>query len=183
MSNSNVVALALREFDPLDHYDYGEIDLQCSCGLCADWRKKLSDLQRFQSYLPRKNCEHESCHPDLKGPCSDCKLALRSRMTYLAALNRRDLYSECSFHASNMEPPIVGEAFMRWVRAVVDDSTTRPDGWWTNKAPYLPMQFWITMFRQSVISKLDLLADVDEAVDSVIHDLPKVYLSTAASGV
>lgn len=177
MSSAAAIALKTRQFDPLDHFDYGETDLQCSCTLCEDWRAKLSVLQGYQQMLPKKECLEVSCHPDLKGPCPDCRLAMKSRMIYLAALNRRDLYSECSFHGSMMENAAVGRTFMRWIRNVIDDRKTYPDGWWTNKAPFLPLQFWITMFKQSVISGMNLL----DAVDNATTELPKAYITATGS--
>lgn len=169
----------MRVFDPTDHYDYAEIDEHCSCDLCSEWRVKLANLNNFKQDLPKKNCREKTCHPDLKGPCSDCRMALRARMVYLAALNRRDLYSECSYHASRMEPPIVGESFMDYISGIVMDRSARQDGWWTNKAPYLPIQFWITMFKRSLLSDIDVLEEVDLAT----AELPKAYISVAASGM
>lgn len=171
-----------KVFAPLDHYDYGELDALCECSLCQDWRIKLKFLKQYQDNLPKKDCPEKSCHPDLKGPCSDCRLGLRARMIYLAALNRRDLYSESSFHADAMDPPVLGEAYMAWIKGVIDDRKTREDGWWTNKAPYLPMQWWLTMFKRSVMEGIDVLAAVDEATE----ELPKAYLtstSVIASGM
>lgn len=175
--SASATAVKIREFDELEHGDYGELDIRCSCVLCEDWRAKLAVLQKFQAYLPRENCREFACHPDLKGPCQDCRQALKARQTYLAALNRRDLFSECSFHASMMESPMIGRAFMRWIREVIDNRETYPDGWWTNKAPHHPMQFWITMFKQSVISGVNLM----EAMDAAIEELPKGYLTANAT--
>lgn len=179
MSSAAAVALKVKEFDLLEHGDYGETDLRCTCALCEDWRAKLAVLQKFQSYLPRETCPEYACHPDLKGPCADCRLGLKARMTYLAALNRRDLYSECSFHASMMESQMIGRSFMQWVRDIIDDRANYPDGWWTNKAPHHPLQFWITMFKQSIISGVNLMETVDDAIEA----LPRGYLTATSSPV
>lgn len=173
---AKAIKVIQRIYPPVEHHDYGELDVYCCCDLCNDWRQKLQCLQGFQVNLPKKDCVEESCHPDLKGPCAECRLALRQRMIYLAALNRRDLYSECSYHASRMDPEIVGESFMVYITKIVKDRKTRADGWWTNKAPYLPLQFWITMFKQSTIADVDVLEEVERATAT----LPKGYLSVAA---
>lgn len=154
-----------KRFEPLDHYDYGELDLLCTCELCAEWRLRLSLLQDVQKRIEQKICTNSSCAKDMKGRCDDCRVGIKLRTSYLASLNRRDLYSECSFHAFHMEPRIVGKAFMAWVHNILADRGTRTDGWWVGKAPFLPIQYWLTMFRRSVATGTDATAGDDDLAD------------------
>jgi len=129
----------MKEFALLDHGDYSETDTQCCCVICMEWRRHLLALQRLQA----ATLSHErSCH------CADCRSKMKTRSSYLASLNRRDLYSESSWHAAHMEDSI-GEKFMGWLRGVLLDRGLRSDGWWEIRAPNLPLAQWQLMFRRA----------------------------------
>lgn len=185
MSVSNIAnKMLLREFDPLDHYDYGEVDYLCSCSLCAEWRNRLAELQSVQKRIETKKCDNAHCVRDMKGRCDDCKTGIKLRSSYLASLNRRDLYSESSFHAYCMSPKALGEAYMAWIDKILSDREARPDGWWVGRAPFLPMQYWLTMFRRAVALGDDSTAmedfiDVDAVPTIAIGNLVAAIVSGA----
>ena len=133
----------MREFPFLDHYDYSFTDSECSCAICVEWRLNLAELQRLQ--LSTKG--HHKHHYGRCG-CKDCESKMRARSAYLAALSRRDLYSESSFHAAHMQPD-VGEKFMGWLLGVLLDRKLKSNGWWENTAPMVPLGQWQVMFHRA----------------------------------
>lgn len=171
-----------RVYGPLEHADYPELDLLCSCSLCVEWRSRLQQLLPAQEAAAQKfkTCQVRGCLIDMKGPCEECRSGMKLRSSYIASLNRRDLYSECSFHASHMEAP-VGHAFMEWVIKVINNRAQRGDGWWVGQAPYFPLQYWITMFKRSISLGID---DLDMSITTETEDLPNMAggaLTLAAS--
>lgn len=180
------VSGAPRTFGPLDHYDYSALDEFCQCELCTEWRVRFSALIEAQKRVQDRvaTCDLKDCHIDMKGKCEDCKAGIKLRTSYLASLNRRDLYSECSFHADSMALPgqsnIVGQAFMNWITNVLNDREQRGDGWWIAKAPFFPMQYWLTMFRRSVSLDSD---NLDDEMFTEAEVMPRGTLSTLVSGL
>lgn len=125
-----------RVFGALEHYNYPQLDQQCICLICHDWRTTF----RTWRSAPRN---------------------FKLRSAYLAANNRRDLYCECSWHAKfsdEMFPEIVGQQFMIWIRRIIDDRNERGDCWWEGRAPYLTLAFWMFLYRKSFFLSPDTLA-------------------------
>ena len=141
-----------RVFPPLEHYDYYDLDRFCICPLCIEWRERLKAFQLAQSLVTARvaTCTTYGCFNDMRGPCDPCRTGRATRAAFHASNNRRDLYSECSWHASAMEPAMVGEYFMQWLTRILANRTTYKDSWWVGKAPYLSLQYWLTMFQISV---------------------------------
>ncbi len=133
----------MREFPFLDHYDYSFTDSECSCTICTEWRLNLAELQRLQFSTKGHHKHHYG-----RCGCEDCESKMRARSSYLAALSRRDLYSESSFHAAHM-PPDVGEKFMSWLLGVLLDRKLKSNGWWENTAPMVPLGQWQVMFHRA----------------------------------
>lgn len=137
-----VASSGVRQYEPLNHYDYSVLDRECSCDICQEWR---AALYRFQSkqrqHLGRDNAFGTNMHPGY-APAD----VLDARSIYIAARERRDLYCECSWH-SEKEPH--GESFMEWLRGVLYDRKAHTDGWWESRAPDLPIAYWFLMFRRS----------------------------------
>ena len=152
MSPAAAITMRTREFPALEHYDYYDLDRYCVCPLCVEWRERLAALQLAQDAVTKKakHCEVAGCFRDMKGPCPECRAGMFSRTAFHASNNRRDLYSECSWHASAMDSAFVGERFMEWLARIMANRTVYRDSWWVGKAPHLSLQYWLTMFHLSV---------------------------------
>jgi hypothetical protein len=158
----------MRQFPPLDHYDYGDLDAQCICMVCLEWRTQLSRLQSLQERITHHG---KACK------CALCTQAMKARSAYLAALNRRDLYCESSWHASEMLPRL-GEHFMQWLGGQLADRRARDDRWWENWAPHLPIAYWQRCWRNSVLGLGD---DVQAAEQDMFANLPMMANATLAA--
>jgi hypothetical protein len=127
--------LQKRIYPPLDHYDYSAIDTGCCCTVCEDQRIRLIEM----TVLVVATADH---HRICK--CKLCKERKASRTAYFAAVNRRDLYSESSYHAKIW----LGESFMTWITSVLEDKQ-RSDGWWMLQAPWKHMGNWFLDYSRS----------------------------------
>lgn len=136
-----------RIFQPLNHYDYGVLDEFCACPVCQDWRQKQIT---FMSFV-QATWKHQ-----LGCKCDGCQGKMRTRSLHLAALNRRDLYCEASWHASQITDTTsafdrcmsqmgsgLGLHFMTWLRGQFCE---KPEGWWVITAPYRAISDWIDDF-------------------------------------
>ena len=129
--------IPMKAYSPLEHFDYSLTDSACCCQVCVDWRVKLIALKDAHTHIEshKRDCS-----------CADCSAYMKSRSAYLAALNRRDLYSECSWHALDMEE---GARFMGWLTGILFDRKLKSDGWWESRGPHLPLSYWKMMFKRS----------------------------------
>lgn len=134
-------AIPSKPYGPLEHCDYRVLDARCICKVCVEWREALA---AYEAGIERCSTHIRGCK------CLDCKGMFRARSRYLAAMNRRDLYSESSFHASRNMVELTGFKFMGWVTNIVGDRIERPDGWWEKSAPLLPLAHWFNKFNRSV---------------------------------
>lgn len=149
-------------YSPLDHGDYPS---DCACWICAEARVRLL---AFQAADHARNTHERSCS------CALCRSYMRARSSHLASNNRRDLYGECSWHASLMDSPDVGKRLMIWVEEILSDRDTYTDGWWEGRMPYFPVAFWLTLFKRDVGAGIDRkLAELDELL---LGELPKTVV-------
>lgn len=180
----------MRIYEPLDHFDYYELDVKCSCYICKEWRSRRNVFQKAQALVANKKCSLDDCSVDMKGSCADCRSGMQLRLLFHASNNRRDLYSECSWHASEMEHPELGKAFMAWITKIINNRSTRRDSWWVGKAPYLPVQFWLTMFRvnatRGTLHYDDMFLGLEEFPmhsSSLLEEPIEVPIALAVSGM
>ncbi len=132
------LGMKMKVFGPLEHYDYAAIDAHCGCGVCEDWRGTYKAFEAARLLI----INHErSCL------CVDCKAMYSARSRYLAALNRRDLYSEASYHATR--DPSLGPQFMSWVGTQMVEPRPKSQNWWEIKAPALSLLTWFTTFEKA----------------------------------
>lgn len=142
----------LRKFEPLEHYDYRVLDVECGCAICIDWRAKQAALDAAQATL--------AGHVPIRCRCAGCRQHTKLRSAQLAARNRRDLYCECSWHASMLDQRNaifdlaasvpgsgLGERFMDWVHGQVH---TKSDGWWEKLGPQLTLGTWFDNFTYAL---------------------------------
>lgn len=151
MQTLSVISTGLtpwKIFPPLDHYDYKALDAFCACAVCREWRSRQAV---FLKYMGVTTGHSISC------TCQDCQARMKARSPHLAALNRRDLYCEASWHASQITTynnafghslsvygSGMGVHFMTWLTG---QFTERKEGWWIINAPYRSIDRWIRDFQ------------------------------------
>lgn len=128
-----------RPFPLTDHYNYPILDLLCSCAVCTEWRSTRLFLTSRGIFSHRRDCI-----------CAECLPTRKRRSAFIAAENRRILFCECSWHASSMNPPELGERFMRWLLATLQDRKARGDGWWELRGAGFSIAHWFVLFRHEV---------------------------------
>lgn len=151
------------KYGPLQHFEYVELDKHCHCPICESWRTAFA---RYNELLA-KVWDHAK--PLGKCKCEDCKVAMKARTPYLAALNRRDLYSEGSWHAStNM---LKGERFMDWLHTEITGEK-HGDGWWAAYAPEMRLGRWMQLYEQAAVASGVVLAK---------FPIPAAYMAVSAA--
>lgn len=127
----------MEVFSPLNHSDYSQIDSDCDCQICRNWREKLQILNQS---LSRVSGHHKSCF------CNNCVVMWRDRTSYLAALNRRDLYSEMSWYSEDRPD---GSALMKWITEQIHDYS---DKWWSERGGKITIGEWMERFSNVISS-------------------------------
>lgn len=130
--------MTMKTFGPLEHYDYAVVDTQCDCVVCEDWR---ATLKVYEVAVAVRADHKRSCL------CRTCKDMYSARSKYLAAMNRRDLYSEASYHAAN--EPKLGVQFMSWIETQVAEPRPKSQNWWEIKSASLPLGKWFLAFEKA----------------------------------
>lgn len=150
----------------LRHFDYEQLDQGCSCEVCAEWRRRRATYQAAEQLCIGHG---KSCM------CPDCQAMRKVRTAYHAADEKRNLYSEMSFHAG-VKHLRDGERVMQWVREEIM-SGRRTDGWWEGRAPYYPLAYW---FRQAEKGISTLIAAVSGSFAAIASGA--ATLAAAATG-
>jgi len=140
----------MQVFGPLEHHDYRVLDAECICHVCVPWRERHRALQEQQL----KTQDH-----DISCACEECRIKVQRRTAYLAAMNKRDLYCEASWHAQlltrnnnvftvTVSDPVSGFAlvFMNWLGGELN---TRNDSWWEIRGLLLPLSHWFNRFSHA----------------------------------
>lgn len=122
-------------FDLLSHYSYPELDEGCRCRICQSWR----DTQEiYFGYLKITEDHRLGCR------CDDCRSLMRARSGYLAATNRRNLFCELSWHATQQKH---GIALMRWLWGqIVEQPVVYNDRFWEHNGAETPLISWFREF-------------------------------------
>lgn len=130
-------------FDHCAHYDYPQLDVSCTCKYCADWREK----RRSFDHAKALTSDHSiSCY------CWRCVARRDLQTSYLAALNKRDIYCEISWHASKHKDSY-GPTLMQWIDVVLQ-SDELGEGWWYTRAPYFPLRHFLYRFQAVFSTKI-----------------------------
>lgn len=154
----------------LQHYDYPALDQVCTCLICVDWRKKRAVFHDAQI---RVDGHDRSCM------CADCKAMRSVRTAFHAADERRNLFCEVSFHASEKSLPD-GVRVMEWLH---DELTSgrRTDGWWEGRAPYYPLSYWFMQAKKGVMSMAVAVSGaIAVAVSGAVQQLAAAAVSGAS---
>jgi len=128
----------MRVFDPLEHFDYGELDLHCCCAICEEWRSSLAAMKLIE---PIKQKYGNNCSK-LQDPT--VIPFVKARSIYHAALNRREMYCELSYHAAQNKN---GGALMDWAGNLILDRK-RADSWWERYGNEVSLGYWLTLFMR-----------------------------------
>lgn len=123
----------MKVYKPLEHSDYSYTDADCCCEICTDWRQKLEVIQ---AALKTTDGHRRNCY------CDNCKKMRKAKAAYLAALNRRDFYSEMSWHAGHYTSGLAIE-MMNWVH---DQLSSKTDGWWYVASSRVMVGDWLDKF-------------------------------------
>lgn len=125
--------------EPLAHFDYDDIS-DCGCSLCSDYRRLMKAYHATLKYTVghKKRCR-----------CAPCLEMKHARMLFVAASNKRDVYSEFSFM---MRASPSGLRFMEWLMGFIETYNQSP-GWWYSRSPDVPRRFWILRFNRWLTEK------------------------------
>jgi hypothetical protein len=131
---------------PLQHADYPNLDNECECEICVDWRQKHAAYQDAAIIV----ADHSrSCC------CPDCLEMRKRRGLYDAAMNRRDLYISVSWHAAQRKGS--GSKLMIWIQREMK-KPGRSEGWWSKRSPYYSTASWLLAFERSVTAMVSGVA-------------------------
>jgi hypothetical protein len=125
-------------YEPLEHYSYPQLDVECSCNLCTDWRqhRDLFDEMKRLTWTHNRSCM-----------CWRCRKRREYQNKFIAAASRRELYCEMSFHASRH--PSYGPRLMAWVSRELAENT-ETNGWWSTLGQAYSLTFWFSKFQESI---------------------------------
>ena len=106
----------------------------CGCTLCRDWHARRKDVE---SVLPLVE-GHRWANCD----CAFCTVARQLHFGFLSATNRRDLWTEMTYHVAVDKAlrPRASEV-LAVVKSELEDSQ-RTNNWWALEGGRMPMGFW-----------------------------------------
>jgi hypothetical protein len=111
-----------------DHFNYDELDVNCSCSLCDAYRKAKIELE--EASIAAEGLSW-------KGMCDESKRRRKAHIRMLAISNKRDLYCEMSFLTHGKRD---GHEIMAWIQGKLK---TRSAGWWANHSAKRTLGSWI----------------------------------------
>lgn len=130
---------------PMEHYYMlDESDHGCGCSVCADWETRRAEFVTAVKIIP-KGHKWGTCN------CSDCRLVGRFQVNYLAAMNKRDLTIEMSFHANYHSPH--GELVMAWL----EEELKKPGytvNWCAQEMNRYPVERWVQRCEMAVSGRV-----------------------------
>ena len=128
-------------YDPLNHHEYNEIDA-CLCSVCGNWRLALESYREAQGNTGLKEGRPKDGETRAR---RDVKLMMRRRSVYMAAVNRREVYCEISWHAARMSN---GAEIMAWLKEQIE---ARGDNWWEIHAPQMTIGEWMAAYYRATV--------------------------------
>lgn len=137
---------------PLEHFDYDELEdenSQCGCVLCTAYRDSLAEFTYYSAICSRHK---RTCK------CTYCKERNSSQIVHMAALNKRDTYSELSFVVNrrmdeSAHTHLVGTQFLQWIYNRMIDKAWKTEGWWAIQASNFTLQDWIEQWQLAYLPR------------------------------
>lgn len=123
-------------YQPLEHFVYPVLDIECCCFLCTNWREQRG---RFDFYKMLTLDHNRSCM------CWRCQHRRILQQGFFAAASKRELYCEMSYHAS-LKAHSYGMQLMSWTTSVIEQSR-EPNGWWSTISQALTLTYWLARFQ------------------------------------
>lgn len=124
-------------FSALDHYTFPNLDVECTCKLCTQWRQARGVFDEAKMLT---NDHTRSCM------CWRCKKRRGLQQEFLAASSKRELFCELSYHASRH--PAYGKHLMNW--AMKEINQEQSNGWWATFGQSYPLSFWFARFQSAM---------------------------------
>lgn len=124
-------AVAAPQFYAPVHYS--ESIETCECVLCRDWRVRRDEANRVSPFMEghARDCA-----------CTQCRVGRQVRFGFLAATNRRDLWTETSYYvAVNKEFKKHGKQVLLALKSEIE-SPRRTTAWWAIEGGRYPLGFW-----------------------------------------
>lgn len=119
------------EVAALEHYTMSD-KTECGCSTCFEWNLRRDEFIRVAKMVP-KGHNWSVCG------CGTCRFIGRIHFNYLAAVNKRDLVIETSFHAHHHSP--FGEQIMRWLDAEMANPRYTVD-WCAKEMAHYALEWW-----------------------------------------
>lgn len=132
---------------PLDHYDVDEND-DCTCRYCNVWRVRRDVVNRFRMLFDARRCRCANCTADPKNTVWKCLHYQKSQYQFLASANRRELWTEMSFHGK-FGTEQDGLELMDWLDRKIRSMEHR-EGWWALHAERHSLDYWFCQFDDFV---------------------------------
>lgn len=131
--------MLLADSPPASHFDYDETEASCRCRLCDGYRRAKADYETVKVLRAR---HHRFCR------CTSCSAHRDLFVTYLAASNQREVYSELSFSLVSVPRPhqLAGEC-LKWVYSRIIDPDYKNTLWWALTSDRRLLRTWIEDFQ------------------------------------
>lgn len=133
----------MSEMNPLMHYDYTRLDIECCCPICVEWRQKRTEYESIRKFVHHHS---RSCF------CWKCCRFRELQIEYLAIQNKRDVYCEISWHSARWP---YGARLMGWLKNRLLESE-ETDGWWAKTSPVFSLGHWVWMFKEDITARAAL---------------------------
>lgn len=139
----------------LKHYNYDDLDTDCHCTLCVQWRQSLSS---YRDYMQDRPVHIWSC------TCVPCKTRMRLYEEVLITSIKRETYSELSYL---VEKHAEKGPFLAWVwRSTQYDGNrkTFSRAWWADRGAKITLGWWLKKWK--MLSGVDIIADLTKKADN-----------------
>lgn len=129
---------------PIEHFDYDEMEEPgsvCECPLCEAYRT---------TYEMYDNISKIAKHHKAGCSCYMCSQKTEAQIAYLAALSKRDTFSELSYLTHEHK---LGSIFLGWIYDRMSDAKFHSDAWWAIKAPAVTLQTWMDIWQRKFMPR------------------------------
>jgi hypothetical protein len=133
--------MLLTDAPPTIHFNYDEMDLACRCQLCTGF---IEAKTLYEATKDDRAKHHRYCR------CDSCVGHKERLLAFLAASNKREIYSEISYALmAAPEPHTLAAACLRWLYEKILDPDYHNTSWWALQADRRLLRSWIEDFQHS----------------------------------